>query len=256
VFDRGFLIYDHSGKIARMVGSMQDITDKKELEKKLLKQQVDKQKLIAQAVVNAQEKERAEIGKELHDNVNQILSTAKLYLELAETDNKSRINLIKRSTNNISDAINEIRTISRSLVPPSIGDLGLIDSVQDLVENIKATRRLHVEFYYSGTIDNILDEKRKLMLFRIIQEQVNNVLKHAAAKNLVIELIADSEGHAVDLTISDDGKGFELDKVRSKKGVGLSNIGSRAQLFNGSVHIVTALGEGCKLKINVPISNI
>jgi signal transduction histidine kinase len=235
---------------------MQDITDKKELEKKLLKQQVDKQKLIAQAVVNAQEKERAEIGKELHDNVNQILSTAKLYLELAETDDKSRIDLIKRSTNNISDAINEIRTISRSLVPPSIGDLGLIDSVQDLVENIKATRRLHVEFYYSGTIDDILDEKRKLMLFRIIQEQVNNVLKHAAAKNLVIELIADSEGHAVDLTISDDGKGFELDKVRSKKGVGLSNIASRAQLFNGSVHIVTALGEGCKLKINVPISNI
>ncbi|AEW02321.1 hypothetical protein A4D02_30945 [Niastella koreensis] len=256
VFDRGFLIYDHSGKITRMVGSMQDITDKKELEKKLLKQQVDKQKLIAQAVVNAQEKERAEIGKELHDNVNQILSTAKLYLELAETDDKSRIDLIKRSTNNISDAINEIRTISRSLVPPSIGDLGLIDSVQDLVENIKATRRLHVEFYYSGTIDNILDEKRKLMLFRIIQEQVNNVLKHAAAKNLVIELIADSEGHAIDLTISDDGKGFELDKVRSKKGVGLSNIASRAQLFNGSVHIVTALGEGCKLKINVPISNI
>lgn len=256
VFDRGFLIFDHSGKIARMVGSMQDITDKKELEKKLLKQEVDKQKVIAQAVVNAQEKERAEIGKELHDNVNQILSTAKLYLELAQTDDNSRLELINRSTNNISLAINEIRTISRSLVPPSIGDLGLIDSVQDLVENIKATKRLHVEFYYSGTIDNILDEKRKLMLFRIIQEQVNNVLKHASAKNLVIELIADSEGHAVDLTISDDGKGFELDKVRSKKGVGLSNIASRAQLFNGSVHIVTALGEGCKLKINVPISNI
>jgi len=81
-------------------------------------------------------------------------------------------------------------------------------------------------------------------------------LKHAAANNLVIELIADSERFAVDLTISDDGKGFELDKVRSKKGVGLSNIASRAQLFNGSVHIVTAPGDGCKLKINVPISNI
>lgn len=256
VFDRGFLIFDHSGKIARMVGSMQDITDKKELERRLLKQELDKQKIIAQAVVNAQEKERAEIGKELHDNVNQILSTAKLYLELAQTDDDSRLDLIGRSTNNISDAINEIRTISRSLVPPSIGDLGLIDSVQDLVENIKATKKLHVEFYYSGTLDNILDEKRKLMLFRIIQEQVNNVLKHASAKNLVIELIADSEGHAIDLTISDDGKGFELDKVRLKKGVGLSNISSRAQLFNGSVHIVTALNEGCKLKINVPISNI
>ena len=256
VYDRGFLIYDHTGKIARMVGSMQDITDKKELEKKLLKQEVDKQKLIAQAVVNAQEKERAEIGKELHDNVNQILSTAKLYLELAQTDDDSRLDLVNRCTRNISDAINEIRTISRSLVPPSVGDLGLVDSIQDLVENIKATKKLHVEFYYTGTVDDLLDEKRKLMLFRIIQEQVNNVLKHAAANNLVIELIADAEGHVVDLTISDDGKGFELENIRLKKGVGLSNITSRVQLFNGSVNIVTALDQGCKLKINVPISNI
>jgi PAS domain S-box-containing protein len=255
VYDRGFLIFDHTGKITRMVGSMQDITDKKELEKKLLKQELDKQKLIAQAVVNAQEKERAEIGKELHDNVNQILSTAKLYLELAQTDDEHRLDLINRSTNNISDAINEIRTISRSLVPPSVGDLGLIESVQDLVENIRATRKLHVEFYFTGNIDDLLDEKRKLMLFRIIQEQVNNVLKHSMAKNLVIELIADNDKQVVDLTISDDGQGFEPEKVRSKKGVGLQNIASRAQLFNGSVHIVTALGQGCKLKINVPISN-
>jgi PAS domain S-box-containing protein len=255
VYDRGFLIFDHTARITRMVGSMQDITDKKEMERKLLKQELDKQKLVAQAVVNAQEKERAEISRELHDNVNQILSTAKLYLELAQTDDEGRVDLIARSADNISDAINEIRSISRSLVPPSVGDLGLIDSVQDLVENIKATKKLHVEFYFEGSVDSLLDEKRKLMLFRIIQEQVNNVLKHSMARNLVIELIAEADGRSVDLTISDDGKGFEPEKVRSNKGVGLSNISSRAQLFNGSVHIVTAVGEGCKLKINVPISN-
>jgi PAS domain S-box len=256
VYDRGFLIFDHFARVSRMVGSMQDITEKKEMQKRLLKQELDKQKLVAQAVVNAQEKERAEIGKELHDNVNQILSTAKLYLELALTDNNSRVDLITRSADNISDAINEIRGITRSLVPPSVGDLGLVDSVQDLVENIKATKKLNVEFYTAGAIDSLLDEKRKLMLFRIVQEQVNNVLKHAMAYNLVIELIADDEGHSIDLTISDDGQGFEPDKVRTKKGVGLSNITSRAQLFNGSVNIVSAIGQGCKLKINVPISNI
>lgn len=251
VFDRGFLIFDHAGKIHRMVGSMQDITDKREMEKKLLKQELDKQKLVAQAVVDAQEKERAEIGKELHDNVNQILSTAKLYLDLAKTEDDERLDLINRSTENISDAINEIRGISRSLVPPSVGDLGLIDSVKDLVENIKATRKLHVEFYHEGDIDTLLDEKKKLMLFRIIQEQVNNVLKHADANTLVIELIVD--GATIDLTISDDGKGFEMDKVRIKKGVGLSNISSRAELFNGKVNIVTGKDKGCKLNINVPI---
>jgi PAS domain S-box-containing protein len=253
VFDRGFLIYNHEGRINRMVGSMQDITEKKELEKQLIKQELDKQKVVAQAVVDAQEKERADIGKELHDNVNQILSTAKLYLELARSDDGERINLIKRSTDNIYNAINEIRTISRSLVPASIGDLGIIESIQDLVENIRATKKLKVEFYYSEGIDQLISEKQKLMLFRIIQEQVNNVLKHSAASNLVIELMED--GGVVDLTVSDNGKGFELDKVKNKKGLGLYNIASRTELFNGKVKIVSSPGQGCTVNIRVPISN-
>lgn len=253
VYDRGFLIFDHSGKINRMVGSLQDITEKKEMQQKLLKQELDRQKLIAQAVVNAQEKERADIGKELHDNVNQILSTAKLYLELAKTEEDERLDLINRSTDNISHAINEIRSISRSLVPPSVGDLGLIESIQDLVENIRATRKLQVEFYHQGNIDNVLDEKRKLMLFRIVQEQVNNILRHSQATIMTIELY--EEGRMIELTIHDNGVGFDMEKVKQKKGVGLSNIISRAELFNGKVIIKTSPGNGCRLNINVPISN-
>jgi PAS domain S-box-containing protein len=254
VYDRGFLIFNHEGKITRLVGSMMDISERKELEKKLLKQEVDKHKLVAQAVVNAQEKERAEIGKELHDNVNQILSTARLYLELAKSDEKERINLIQRSYDNIYDAINEIRTISRSLVPPSIGDLGLVESIQDLVENIKATKRLYIEFCYEGEIDQLIGQKQKLMLFRIIQEQVSNVLKHANASNIIIELMLDE--NSIHLAVSDDGKGFDLEEVKSNKGVGLQNIESRAELFNGKINIVTAPGKGCKLNIHVPISKL
>ncbi len=92
------------------------------------------------------------------------------------------------------------------------------------------------------------------MLFRIIQEQVNNVLKHAEASNLIIALITD--GDTIDLTISDDGNGFEPEMIRSKKGVGLSNITSRAELFNGKVNITTAPRQGCTLNINIPISNL
>ncbi|HET9277006.1 MAG TPA: sensor histidine kinase, partial [Flavitalea sp.] len=238
--------------ITRLVGSMMDITERKELEKRLLKQEVHRQKLVAQAVVNAQEKERAEIGKELHDNVNQILSTARLYLELAKSDEKERISLIKRSYDNIYDAINEIRSISRSLVPPSIGDLGLIESIEDLAENIRATKKLYVEFCYGGDIDELLGQKQKLMLFRIIQEQVNNVLKHANASNIIIELMID--GHMINLAVSDDGKGFDFEEVKDNKGVGLHNIASRTELFNGKINIVTAPNKGCKLNIHVPIS--
>lgn len=253
VSDRGFLIYNQMGKVSRMVGSMQDVTEKREMEKKLLKQQLNKQKLVAQAVVDAQEKERSIIGKELHDNVNQILSTAKLYLEVAKSDDKERDNLIDMSTKSISDAINEIRAISRSLVPSSIGDLGLVDSIQDLVDSIKLTRKLNVEFYHHDMIDDYLSEPLKLMLFRIAQEQVNNVMKHSEAKNMVIELSADNE--SVNISISDDGKGFDQDMVKQNKGLGLFNISSRAELFNGKVDIITAPGKGCTLNIHVPISS-
>ncbi|RYZ19632.1 MAG: sensor histidine kinase [Sphingobacteriales bacterium] len=233
---------------------MQDITEKKNLERQVLKQELDKQKMVAQAVVDAQEKERAEIGKELHDNVNQILSTAKLYLELARSDEDQRLNLIKRSADNIFDAINEIRAISRSLVPPSIGDLGILVSIQDLIENIRATKKLHVEFYHSEGIEAAINEKQQLMLFRIIQEQVNNVLKHAEAVNLIIELMVD--GPIVDLTISDDGKGFDKENNKNKRGVGLNNIASRTELFNGKVNLITSPGKGCTLNIHIPITNV
>jgi PAS domain S-box-containing protein len=252
VSDRGFLVFSKEGKVIRMVGSMQDITEKKEMQEKLLQQEVNKQKLVAQAMVDAQEKERAEIGKELHDNINQILSTTKLYLELAKSDNEERLSLITRSAGNIHNAIHEIRNISRSLVPTSIGDLGLLDSLTDLVESVQTTRAIQVEFYPVGNFDEKLSDKTKLMLFRIIQEQVNNVLKHSGARNLIIELILEETENRIELSITDDGKGFNPEKVR-KKGLGLSNIMSRADLFGGKVTIQSAPGRGCKLRVQVPV---
>ena len=253
VADRSFIVWDKDGSAVRFVGAMQDITDRKKLEGQLLTEEINKQKMIAQAVVDAQEKERAEIGKELHDNVNQILSTAKLYLELAKTDTLQKDALIKRSADSIFTAINEIRHISKALVPPSVKDLGLIDSVNDLVESLRMTNALQVQFTHNGDFDNIINDKQKLMLFRIIQEQVSNVLKHAAASRIVIDLKL--SGKLINLSITDNGRGFELEKVKFKKGVGLSNIESRAHLFNGEVIITTAPGRGCKLFIQVPIHN-
>lgn len=252
ISDRGFLVFSKQGKVIRMVGSMQDVTEKKEMQERLLQQELNKQKLIAQAMVDAQEKERAEIGKELHDNINQILSTTKLYLELAKNDKNERLNLITRSAGNIHNAIHEIRNISRSLVPASIGDLGLQDSIIDLVESVQMTRAIHVEFYPVGNFDEKISDKAKLMLFRIIQEQINNVLKHSGANNLIIELILGKMDNNIELSITDDGKGFNPEKVR-KKGLGLSNIVSRADLFGGKVTIQSAPGRGCKLRVQVPV---
>ena len=238
--------------IGRAASLVTLIIDSKKTEEKLLRQELNKQKLIAQAMVDAQERERAEIGKELHDNINQILSTTKLYLELAKNDNEERLSLISRSAGNIHNAIHEIRNISRSLVPASIGDLGLLDSLTDLVESVSTTRAIHVEFHPVGNFDERIDDKVKLMLFRIIQEQVNNVLKHSSAQNLTIELALEETERRIELKITDDGKGFDPANV-SKKGLGLSNIMSRADLFGGKVMIRSSPGQGCQMSVHIPV---
>ena len=133
-------------------------------------------------------------------------------------------------------------------MPPSIGDLGLVASITDLIENVRITNMINIEFYPINVEEEEIEDNLKLMLFRVVQEQINNVLKHAKAKNLIIELTFDDE--YVELNISDDGVGFEMQKI--KRGLGLSNITSRADLFNGRVQILTSPGKGCKLNVTVP----
>ncbi|MBV4357732.1 PAS domain S-box protein [Parasegetibacter sp. MAH-26] len=251
VVDKGYIIFDENKKAMRMVGSMEDITEQKRRQKKIIKEELDKQKLVAQAVVGAQEKERAEIGKELHDNINQILSTAKLFLEVAKVNEQERMLLIKKSADHIHHAINEIRSISRSLVPPSIGDLGLSESINDLVSNIKMSGKINAIFNAEKDLDAQIPENQQLMLFRIVQEQVNNVMRHAEAKNLAV--VFSKEDNHFQLQITDDGKGFSKENI--KKGVGLSNIISRAEIFNGTVQIDSSPGEGCTLVVTIPLNN-
>ncbi|KIC94816.1 PAS domain S-box protein [Flavihumibacter solisilvae] len=250
VIDKAYCIYDERGQVRRMIGSMEDVTDRKQLEQQLIQQEVYKQQQIARAVVDVQESERAEIGKELHDNVNQLLTTAKLFLEVGRNDPEMQHQMMKRSSDTIMSAINEIRKISRSLMPASISDLGLISSVNDLVQNIAIARQLVVDFRYDPDLDKLLNAKQKLMLFRIIQEQVNNVLKHAHASSLII--VISSLPDLIRLEIADNGIGFDLEQAKMKDGVGLSNILSRAAIFDAAVQVKTAPGKGCQLIIDLP----
>ena len=229
----------------------QNVTERKRLEQELLRQELDKQKFISQATIDTQEQERREIGKELHDNVNQVLTTTKLYLDLSLTSPDSKDELIQKSSKNIIYVINEIRQLSRSLMDPSIGDLGLLDSINDLVENINITRKLHVSLCASPDLEKHLDESQKLMIFRVIQEAMNNTIKYAQATSVQLNL--KTEGGNLALLIADDGKGFDITTV--KKGAGLKNIQNRVYLTGGNLLLETAPGKGCKIIINFPINN-
>ena len=126
------MLLNNENKPYRMIGAMMDITERKKLEAELAEQKLNKQREITEATIQAQEKERSELGKELHDNINQILSTTKLYIDMALTETDIREELLQKTYRNISSAIEEIRMLSKSLVPPSLGDIGLKEAITEL----------------------------------------------------------------------------------------------------------------------------
>lgn len=228
-----------------------DITEQRKLSQQLIDQEIQKQKLLTEATITGQEKERQQIGKELHDNINQHLTTARLYLEVANEKATGEIQeLIRLSLKNIGGMIKEIRTLSQSLVPPTLGDIGLVESIQELCDSLKRAHTFSIDFVSRHFEESAITEIMKLMLFRIIQEQVNNIIRHSHATEVHIKLQSDAE--SVILSIQDNGTGFDQEKTR--KGMGLNNIASRAALMGGRADIKAGPGEGCILTIELPIT--
>jgi two-component system sensor histidine kinase UhpB len=228
-----------------------DVTERIVLENELNEQRLTKQRQITEAVLLAQEKERTEIGKELHDNVNQILGASNLYINTAMTDEDMRQELLERSTVLVSNAINEIRKISKSLITPGLREIGLIESIEDIIDDMKmGAPDLHIELDVHNIIEEEIEDRRKLAFFRIVQEQLNNIVKHARATGVLIRLTIEDED--IVLTVTDNGVGFDIS--RHRKGVGITNIISRVELFNGVVDIQSRPGEGCMLSVRIPLT--
>ncbi|HVS94839.1 MAG TPA: response regulator [Puia sp.] len=245
VHDRGYIIYSTDGRPMRMIGAIQDITLRKRSEEDLALQQRQKQQHITEVVLGAQERERFELGQELHDNINQILATSKLYLDVAIEESEPRLELLVKSRNNISMAIEEIRRLSKELITPSLNDLGLVQSIKELIRNIQVAGKMKIRLTITGLDENTLEAEQKINVYRIIQEQLNNILKHAEASSVCIELNKYRE--QIRLRVEDDGRGF--DPRMRRFGVGISNIMSRAELYNGKVEIDSSPGKGCRLEV-------
>jgi two-component system sensor histidine kinase UhpB len=249
VFSRGYILYDIHGKPYRLYGATMDITEKKKLEKELSSKKLDEQKVITGITIRAQEKERNELGKELHDNINQILATAKMYLGLKRSNSTEADDLIERSYEAVNSAIEEIRKLSKTLVAPSLRKMNLGKAIEELVENVNLTQVLQIEFINEIDGSPDLDKNRELMIYRVVQEQIHNILKHAKAKKAVIILKADAEN--VYLSVADDGIGFDTKKEIA--GIGLNNIGSRVEFYSGQLKITSSPGRGCLLQITIPV---
>jgi signal transduction histidine kinase len=217
----------------------------------MLLQQLSEQKAnykndLAKEVFRAQEGERMKLGEELHDNINQLLGVVKLYIEHAMMNPSVKDEMLKKSAQYLMQVINEIRALSKSLISPDMTEFGLINSVNELIESIIKIQNISIDLKDERFSESALNDIEKLMLFRIMQEQLNNVLKHAHADSVGIEL--KNEGPHVSMTIKDDGVGFDMNNI--KLGLGLKNIRHRLELFNGEMKLESAPGKGCKLEVS------
>jgi PAS domain S-box-containing protein len=228
-----------------------DITERVQLEKKLELERKRRQREITEAVLTAQENERADLGKELHDNINQILTTTRLYIEYALAKKGDQDELLTQSHGHISKAIQEIRQLSRTLMPPSLGETTLKLSLEELFANIKALKTINFSFVCSIKDEHRLNNDLKFSIFRIVQEQLNNIIKHSKANEVRVELT--KENDLIYLSVKDNGVGF--DPKKGTRGLGFRNIISRANLYNGQVSIESQPGSGTELRVTFRYSD-
>jgi signal transduction histidine kinase/ligand-binding sensor domain-containing protein len=219
------------------------------LQKRRGQQRLEQQRQVTKAQITGQEKERQVIGTELHDNINQQLTTAKLYLDMARTNEGMRLPMVAKSEQVVHNVINEIRALCKSLIPPTLKDIGLKEALAELIDSYKVLNQFTLHFSCPAPLET-LEEDLQFSLFRITQEQLTNIAKHAGATNAWVSFR--QTNHQLLLIIKDDGKGFQ--PKAKPGGMGLTNIRQRLELYNGHMSIQSAPQEGCVLKISIPLS--
>ena len=250
VFDKGFTIFENNVPV-RQIGSMLDITGRKQLESQLLFEQVQKQKLVNQATINAQEEERNRISRELHDNVNQLLMSARLHIGVAKNNSGNQKMMLDKATDYLLLAVEEIRALSKKMNSNVVASVGLLESIADIVYSMQELHNIEVQTEIDISVIDRLTAAQQLMVFRIVQEQTGNIVKHAEAS--IVKILLKENDQQVQLRVSDNGKGF--DKANTKlNGIGHINIFNRVDAYSGKAEIISSPGNGCILNISFPLT--
>jgi PAS domain S-box-containing protein len=246
----GAPVFDLQGNVKGSVGIHWDVTKIRALEQSMREQEVRKEQELAEARLQAEDQQRYEIGQDLHDGVGQMLAYINVFVEML----KSKGTLTKKELTNLESAlqntIQQVRTLSRLLAPPELKDIGLRASVRELIDCCavmkKPTFNLDI---YAAQEDYNLNLSKKQMVYRVIQELLNNTVKHADASHVNLSLQFDKKN--LQLVYQDDGRGFDQQHIR--KGIGLDSIQSRIKFHKGTLKIDSEPGKGSTTRISIPI---
>ena len=227
-----------------------DITNQKKLEQELLEQQQKEQLNITAAIIEAEEKERNAIGEELHDNINQILTGIFLQLSRLRSNPQEAAGIVETSMQYLKKAIDENRKISRELITPEFLTVPLVGQLENLLEYMLGNTGCKINIHTGNFNEPVLNEKQKLIAYRVLQEQCTNITRYARATTVTVSLATYES--VFKMSIADDGAG--MDTSVTSTGIGLRNIKSRLSLLNGTMQTTTSPGKGFILEVSFPVN--
>jgi two-component system NarL family sensor kinase len=214
-------------------------------------QLLSEQGLRNKAIIEAEERERIRIARELHDGIGQQLSAAKMNLsafesKVSEQDKDTYQTMIQL----VDDAVKEVRTVSHNMMPNALIRSGLVSAVRDFINKLSVTDKLKIDLEIIG-LNNRLESTTETILYRVLQECVSNIIKHAQASMVSIQLVKHTDH--LNILIEDNGNGFDTKKINQFEGIGLKNILSRVQFLNGTIEFDSTLGRGTTVIIDIPV---
>ncbi len=202
------------------------------------------------SVIDGQDQERNRLSRELHDGIGQSLIAVKLQLENAETQNYSMMRAGIDSAKNMIDlTVEDVRRVCHALMPAALNEFGIVSTLRAICSEMGSLAGFTAVFENEGSLDR-MSKKSQVYLYRITQEALNNIAKHARATKVILRL--SRENNIVTLLVSDNGKGFIFDPVSFAQRNGLQNMRERTQLLQGEFTIHSQPGNGTTIKVSIP----
>ena len=210
---------------------------------------IEEQEKRLEAVLAVQEDERSRIALDLHDEVGALLSTVKLYM----SNKNLKPEYQEKATNMLDDAVTKLRGISRNLSPENLQMFGLISTLEQQIHYLEEIHPLKIHLNHNLE-DERLPPEVEIQFYRILQELLNNTIKHAQAQNVSINLTL--QATKAEAEYKDDGVGFDMEKANQGKSLGLTSLASRIQILKGEYQVESFPNEGVRVKIDVPLTQI
>ena len=239
-------VYYQKSSIAVFIN---DVTDEFEKQQEI-------KNIIVRTIVDTQEKERIRFAKDIHDSLGQQLSAVSFYLSSLTNNNtfstKMGNKLLSTSNEALIGVLEEIRNICFNLMPKTLENYGLVEAIYELCRKIEFSKILVFHIKISKNFPS-LNKSLEIAVFRIIQEFINNSIKHGQAKK--INIVLKNNLNNVKLSLQDNGIGFNYKKISSHPGMGLKNVKSRVESYNGDVNIISSIKKGTKYEITIPVNS-